>query len=144
MAASDSDEFGAFTEILAWASAQLVAYLTVAFIVIRTSVPLGRWSCSPLRCWSAWRCRCCALHRCQELERTRNLTLPRWPPTSSPGCASCAASRRAHVQGRNYAAQSQSARSAGVSAGLWQAAIESDRGAVLGRLPGAVGVAWRG
>ncbi len=41
VASSDSDEFGALTEITARASAQLVAYLIVAAIVLSTSLPLG-------------------------------------------------------------------------------------------------------
>ena len=42
VASSDSDEFGALTEILARTCTQLVAYLVVAFIVLSTSVELGR------------------------------------------------------------------------------------------------------
>ena len=41
VASSDSDEFGALTEILARACSQLVAYLVVAFIVLSTSAELG-------------------------------------------------------------------------------------------------------
>ena len=41
VASSDSDEFGALTEILARTCTQLVAYLVVAFIVLSTSVELG-------------------------------------------------------------------------------------------------------
>ena len=41
VASSDSDEFGALTEILARVWTQLVAYLVVALIVLSTSVQLG-------------------------------------------------------------------------------------------------------
>ena len=41
VASSDSDEFGALTEITARATAQLVAFLIVAAIVLKTSVTLG-------------------------------------------------------------------------------------------------------
>jgi len=41
VASSDSDEFGALTEITARATAQLVAFLIVAAIVVNTSTTLG-------------------------------------------------------------------------------------------------------
>src|SRR5204863_7559464 len=41
VASSDSDEFGALTEIIARGASQVVAYLVVAVIVLTTSPRLG-------------------------------------------------------------------------------------------------------
>ena len=41
VAAADSDEFGALTEIVSRSGSQLIAYLVVAFIVLSTSPELG-------------------------------------------------------------------------------------------------------
>ena len=57
---SDADEFGGLTEITARAFSQLVAYLTVAAIVLATSPPLGLLVLLAAPCWSRWRSRCCA------------------------------------------------------------------------------------
>ena len=72
VASSDSDEFGALTEIIARAASQLVSYLTVAAIVLSMSWQLG---CS---CWSPPRCSSASalpllrpLHRRQQVERSR-------------------------------------------------------------------------
>ena len=69
VASSDSDEFGALSEILARALAQLASYLTVASIVLTMSWQLGAarpwW---PHRSSSARRCRCCG--RCTAASRS--------------------------------------------------------------------------
>ncbi|MEZ5095893.1 MAG: ABC transporter transmembrane domain-containing protein [Nocardioides sp.] len=111
VAASDSDEFGAFTEILARASAQLVAYLTVAFIVIRTSVPLGLLVllAAPVLVGVAMPL-LRPLHRRQELERTRNSDLTSLATDIVAGLRILRGIGGERTFGRNYAAQSQSAR----------------------------------
>ena len=61
VASSDSDEFGALTEITARASAQLVAYLIVAAIVLQhVAAPGPAGPASPRPCSSASPSRCCA------------------------------------------------------------------------------------
>ena len=124
VSASDSDEFGGLTEITARALSQLVAYLTVAAIVLATS-PRARAcsSWSPRRCWSAWRCRCSV--RCtaaSRLERQRTSTLTSLATDIVAGLRILRGIGGEGTFGRNYAAQSQRTRRAGVAAGIWQAA----------------------
>lgn len=59
VASSDSDEFGAMTEIIARAGSQLVSFLAVTAIVMATSPGSASWCSSPRPSWSGWRCRSC-------------------------------------------------------------------------------------
>jgi ABC-type multidrug transport system fused ATPase/permease subunit len=125
VASSDSDEFGALTEILARAGAQLIAYLIVAAIVVRTSLTLGVvvLVAAPVLVGVALPL-LRPLHRRQEVERSRNSQLTSLATDIVAGLRILRGIGGERTFGSNYAAQSQLARQAGVSAGLWQAAIE--------------------
>ena len=76
VASSDSDEFGALTEILARSVAQLVSYLTVAAIVLSMSWQLGVLVlvAAPVLLGAALPL-LRPLHRRQQVERSRNSEL---------------------------------------------------------------------
>lgn len=126
VASGDADEFGALTEITARAGAQLVAFLIVAGIVLSTSTTLGVLvlvaapalvgvSLPFLR----------PLQRRQEIERSRTSDLTSMATDIVAGLRILRGIGGENTFGRNYAQQSQRARRAGVSAGLWQAGIEA-------------------
>ncbi|MBF4770389.1 ABC transporter ATP-binding protein [Nocardioides agariphilus] len=126
VASSDSDEFGALTEILARTSTQLVAYLVVAFIVLSTSVELGvlLLIAAPVLVTAAFPL-LKPLHRRQEIERGRNSDLTSLATDIVAGLRILRGIGGERTFGANYATQSQLARQAGQSAGIWQAAIEA-------------------
>ena len=126
VASSDSDEFGALTEILARAGSQLVAYLIVASIVLKTSLSMGLLVlvAAPVLVGVALPM-LRPLHRRQALERSRNSQLTSMATDIVAGLRILRGIGGEQTFGRNYAAQSQLARAAGVSAGLWQAGIEA-------------------
>ena len=126
VASSDSDEFGALTEITARASAQLVAYLIVAAIVLSTSLPLGILVlvAAPVLVGVAFPM-LRPLHRRQAVERTRSAELTSMATDIVAGLRILRGIGGERTFGRNYAGQSQRTREAGVSAGIWQAAIEA-------------------
>ena len=126
VASSDSDEFGALTEITARASAQLVAYLIVAAIVLSTSLQLGILVlvAAPVLVGVAFPM-LRPLHRRQAVERTRSAELTSMATDIVAGLRILRGIGGERTFGRNYAGQSQRTRVAGVSAGIWQAAIEA-------------------
>jgi ABC-type multidrug transport system fused ATPase/permease subunit len=126
VAGSDSDEFGALTEILARTWTQLVAYLVVAFIVLSTSLELGvlLLVAAPVLVGAAYPL-LKPLHRRQEIERSRNSDLTSLATDIVAGLRILRGIGGERTFGSNYAAQSQLARQAGQSAGIWQAAIEA-------------------
>jgi ABC-type multidrug transport system fused ATPase/permease subunit len=126
VASSDSDEFGALTEILSRAGSQLVAYLIVAFIVLSTSPKLGvlMLLAAPVLVGAAMPL-LRPLHRRQQLERGRNSDLTSMATDIVAGLRILRGIGGERTFGRNYDTQSQLARRAGVSAGIWQAAIEA-------------------
>jgi ABC-type multidrug transport system fused ATPase/permease subunit len=126
VSSSDSDEFGALTEIVARAASQLVAYLVVAFIVLVTSPQLGvlMLLAAPVLVTAAMPL-LKPLHRRQQVERGRNSELTSMATDIVAGLRILRGIGGERTFGRNYAAQSQLARRAGVSAGIWQAAIEA-------------------
>ncbi len=126
VASSDSDEFGALTEILARTCTQLVAYLVVAFIVLSTSVELGvlLLVAAPVLVGAAYPL-LKPLHRRQELERTRNSDLTSLATDIVAGLRILRGIGGERTFGSNYATESQLARRAGQSAGIWQAGIEA-------------------
>jgi ABC-type multidrug transport system fused ATPase/permease subunit len=126
VAASDADEFGGLTEITARGVSQLVAYLTVATIVLATSPPLGLLvlAAAPVLVGVALPL-LRPLHRRQQVERSRNSTLTSMATDIFAGLRVLRGIGGESTFGRNYAAQSQLTRQAGVSAGVWQAAIEA-------------------
>jgi ABC-type bacteriocin/lantibiotic exporter with double-glycine peptidase domain len=126
VASSDSDEFGALTEILARTCTQLVAYLVVASIVLSTSLELGvlLLIAAPVLVGAAFPL-LKPLHRRQEVERGRNSDLTSLATDIVAGLRILRGIGGERTFGSNYAAQSQLARQAGQSAGIWQAAIEA-------------------
>jgi ABC-type bacteriocin/lantibiotic exporter with double-glycine peptidase domain len=126
VASSDSDEFGALTEITARAGSQLVAYLVVAAIVLKTSLPMGLLVlvAAPVIVGVALPL-LRPLHRRQEVERSRSSELTSMATDIVAGLRILRGIGGEATFGRNYAEQSQRTRQAGVSAGLWQAAIEA-------------------
>ena len=126
VASADSDEFGALTEILARTCTQLVAYLVVAFIVLSTSVELGvlLLIAAPVLVGAAFPL-LKPLHRRQEVERGRNSDLTSLATDIVAGLRILRGIGGERTFGSNYAAQSQLARQAGQSAGIWQAGIEA-------------------
>jgi ABC-type bacteriocin/lantibiotic exporter with double-glycine peptidase domain len=126
VASSDSDEFGALTEITARGLSQLVAYLTVAAIVLSTSRTLGLMvlGAAPLLVGIALPM-LRPLHARQQAERTRTSTLTSMATDIVAGLRILRGIGGESTFGRNYAAQSQFTREAGVAAGVWQAAIEA-------------------
>jgi ABC-type multidrug transport system fused ATPase/permease subunit len=126
VASSDSDEFGALTEITARAGSQLVAYLVVAGIVLNTSPPMGVLVlvAAPVIVGAALPL-LRPLHRRQQVERSRSSELTSMATDIVAGLRVLRGIGGERTFGRNYAEQSQRTRRAGVSAGLWQAAIEA-------------------
>jgi len=126
VASSDSDEFGALTEITARAGSQLAAYLVVAAIVLNTSLAMGVLVlvAAPVIVGAALPL-LGPLHRRQELERSRSSELTSMATDIVAGLRILRGIGGEATFGRNYAEQSQRTRRAGVSAGLWQAAIEA-------------------
>jgi ABC-type multidrug transport system fused ATPase/permease subunit len=126
VASSDSDEFGALTEILARAASQVVAYLVVAFIVLSISPELGILIllAAPVLVTAALPL-LRPLHRRQQIERSRNSDLTSMATDIVAGLRILRGVGGERTFGRNYDAQSQLARQAGVAAGIWQAAIEA-------------------
>ena len=126
VASSDSDEFGALTEILARSIAQLVSYLAVAVIVLSTSWELGVLvlAAAPVLLAAALPL-LRPLHRRQQVERSRNSELTSMATDIVAGLRILRGIGGEQTFGRNYAQQSQLSRRAGVSSGIWQAAVEA-------------------
>ncbi|WP_325125263.1 ABC transporter ATP-binding protein [Nocardioides sp.] len=126
VASSDSDEFGAMTEIIARAGSQLVSFLAVSAIVMATSLRLGIvvLVAAPILVGVALPF-LRPLHRRQERERSRNSELTSMATDIVAGLRILRGIGGERTFGRNYAQQSQSSRAAGVSAGIWQAVIEA-------------------
>ncbi|MCF6379132.1 ABC transporter ATP-binding protein/permease [Nocardioides KLBMP 9356] len=126
VSSSDSDEFGALTEILARSAAQLVSYLAVAAIVLTMSWELGVvvLVAAPVLVVAAMPL-LRPLHRRQQVERSRNSELTSLATDIVGGLRILRGIGGEDTFGRNYAAQSQHARKAGVSSGIWQAAVEA-------------------
>ena len=128
VAASDTDEFGALTEIVA----RFVGALHRVPGHRRTgAVHLGpaRRGGADLRAddRAAGRCRCCGRwSAAQEVERTRNSDLTSMATDIVAGLRILRGIGGEQTFARNYAEQSQRTRRAGVSAGVWQAAVEGN------------------
>jgi ABC-type multidrug transport system fused ATPase/permease subunit len=119
VASSDSDEFGALTEILARVSTQLVAYIVVALIVLSTSTELGvlLLVAAPVLVGAAYPL-LKPLHRRQQIERSRNSDLTSLATDIVAGLRILRGIGGERTFGSNYAAQSQLARQAGRLAGI--------------------------
>src|SRR3954447_26661722 len=126
VASADSDEFGALTEIVSRSGSQLVSYLVIAFIVLSTSPQLGGLMlvAAPILVGASLPL-LKPLHRRQQIERGRNSELTSMATDIVAGLRILRGIGGERTFGRNYGTQSQLARQAGVSAGIWQAAIEA-------------------
>jgi ABC-type multidrug transport system fused ATPase/permease subunit len=126
VASSDSDEFGSLTEVIARAGSQVVSFLAVAAIVLATSPQLGVvvLVAAPVLVGVALPF-LGPLHRRQQVERTRNAEVTSLATDIVAGLRILRGIGGERTFNRNYARQSQSARAAGVSAGVWQAVIEA-------------------
>lgn len=126
VASSDSDEFGALTEIVARTVGQLVSYLTVALIVLTMSWQLGLLTlvAAPVLVGAALPL-LRPLHRRQQVERSRTSELTSLATDIVAGLRILRGIGGEQTFGANYARQSQSAKQAGISAGIWQAAVEA-------------------
>jgi len=126
VASSDSDEFGAMSEITARAGSQFISFLAVAAIVLATSPWLGVvvLVAAPVLFGVALPF-LRPLHRRQEVERSRNSELTSMATDIVAGLRILRGIGGERTFRRNYERQSQSARAAGVSAGIWQAVIEA-------------------
>lgn len=126
VASSDSDEFGALTEIVARSLGQLASYLTVAGIVLTMSWQLGLLTlvAAPVLLGAALPL-LRPLHRRQQVERSRNSDLTSQATDIVAGLRILRGIGGEQTFGANYTRQSQSAKQAGVSAGIWQAVVEA-------------------
>jgi ABC-type multidrug transport system fused ATPase/permease subunit len=126
VASSDSDEFGALTEILARTIGQLMSYLTVAVIVLTMSWQLGVLTlvAAPVLVGAAMPL-LRPLHRRQQVERSRTSELTSLATDIVAGLRILRGIGGEQTFGANYARQSQSAKEAGIAAGIWQAAVEA-------------------
>ena len=126
VASSDSDEFGALTEIVARTVGQLVSYLTVAVIVLTMSWQLGVLTlvAAPVLVGAAMPL-LRPLHRRQQVERSRTSELTSLATDIVAGLRILRGIGGEQTFGANYARQSQSAKEAGIAAGIWQAAVEA-------------------
>ncbi|SDV02638.1 ABC-type multidrug transport system, ATPase and permease component [Microlunatus sagamiharensis] len=126
VSASDSDEFGGLSQIVSEAVGAFIATLVIAGLVLTTSVPLGLLVlvAAPmivLLVVPLFR----PLQRREETERTRSSELTGLATDIVAGLRILRGIGGERTFGRNYAAQSDRTRQAGVSAGVWQAVVDS-------------------
>ena len=126
VASGDSDEFGALTEIVSRSGSQAGRLPRGRRIVLSTSPELGilMLVAAPVLVGAALPL-LRPLHRRQQIERTRNSELTSMATDIVAGLRILRGIGGERTFGRNYDRQSQLARQAGVSAGMWQAAIEA-------------------
>ena len=127
VASGDTDEFGALTEIVPRFIGAFIAYLLIAGLVLSTSFELGVvvlifapvivLLASPLLR---------PLQQRQEVERTRTSDLTSMATDIVAGLRILRGIGGERTFTRNYTEQSQRTREAGVSAGVWQAAVEGN------------------
>jgi ABC-type multidrug transport system fused ATPase/permease subunit len=126
VSASDSDEFGALTEIVSRFVGALVAYLVIAGLVLSTSVKLGVvvLLTAPLVVLFAMPL-LRPLQRREEIDRSRTSDLTSMATDIVGGLRILRGIGGERTFARNYTEQSQYTRQAAVSAGVWQAAVEA-------------------
>jgi ABC-type bacteriocin/lantibiotic exporter with double-glycine peptidase domain len=122
----DSSEFGALTEVTSRAFGAGAAYVIIAAIVLSTSWPLGVvvLVAAPLLVISAIPL-LRPMERRQEVERNRTADLTSLATDIVAGLRILRGIGGERTFARNYAAQSQSTRRAGVAAGMWQSALDA-------------------
>nr|WP_294690626.1 ABC transporter ATP-binding protein [uncultured Friedmanniella sp.] len=126
VASGDTDQFGGLNEVLANFAGAVVAYLVIAGLVLSTSWQLGVvvLVAAPLIVVFALPL-LRPLQRRQEIERTRSSELTSLATDIVAGLRILRGIGGEQTFARNYAAQSQLTRSAGLSAGRWQAAVDA-------------------
>ena len=126
VAAGDTEEFGALTEIVSRAVGALAAYLVIAALVLSTSFWLGVMVLvtAPMIVMLALPL-LGPLQRREELERTRSAELTGMATDIVAGLRILRGIGGEQTFARNYAGQSQRTRQAGVAAGVWQSAVEA-------------------
>ncbi len=126
IASSDSDQFGALTDAVAIAVGAAVAYLTVAVLVLTTSVPLGVvvLVAAPVLIGAALPL-LRPLHARQAVERHRSAELTSMATDIVAGLRILRGIGGERTFGRNYDAQSQKVRTAGVAAGTVQSVVDA-------------------
>lgn len=126
VSSSDSDQFGALTEVLTRAIGALVAYLVVAGIILQTSFTMGVvvLIAAPLLVLLVTPL-LKPLQRRESIERSQSSELTSMATDIVAGLRILRGIGGETTFAANYAAQSQKVRRAGVVAGNWQAAVES-------------------
>ncbi len=126
VSASDSDQFGALTEVIARAAGALIAYLLIATLVLSTSVKLGLavLIIAPVIALLA-RPLLVPLQNREEAERSRSSELTSLATDIVAGLRILRGIGGERTFARNYVEQSQRTRDAGVSASIWQGAVDS-------------------
>ena len=126
VSASDSDEFGALTEVVSRFVGALIAYLVIAGLVLSTSLKLGIvvLITAPLIVLFAMPL-LRPLQRREEFERNRTSDLTSMATDIVGGLRILRGIGGEQTFARNYSGQSQYTRRAAVSAGVWQAAVEA-------------------
>lgn len=143
VSSSDSDQFGALTEVFSRAVGSLVAFLIVAGIVLSTSPLLGVLVliAAPVLLLIALPL-LRPLQRRQAIERNRSSKLTSMATDIVAGLRILRGVGGERTFGENYAAQSQSVRRAGVAAGVWQAVADSTSVLFSGLF--LIGLTWLG
>ncbi|GAA1826150.1 ABC transporter transmembrane domain-containing protein [Microlunatus capsulatus] len=126
VASGDADQFGGLNELLANLAGAVVAYLVIAGLVLSTSWQLGVvvLVAAPLIVVFALPL-LKPLQRRQEAERSRSSDLTSLATDIVAGLRILRGIGGEQTFARNYAAQSQLTRAAGLSAGRWQAAVDA-------------------
>jgi ABC-type multidrug transport system fused ATPase/permease subunit len=126
VSSSDSDQFGAISEVLTRAVGAGIAYLLVAGIILNTSVELGVvvLIAAPLLVLFALPL-LKPLERRQALERSTSSALTSMATDIVAGLRILRGIGGERTFARNYEVQSQTVRRSGVAAGTWQAAVDA-------------------
>lgn len=143
VSSSDSDQFGALTEVFSRAAGSLVAFLIVAGIVLSTSPLLGVLVliAAPVLLLIALPL-LRPLQSRQAIERNRSSKLTSMATDIVAGLRILRGVGGERTFGENYAEQSQSVRQAGVAAGVWQAITDATSVLFSGLF--LVGLTWLG
>lgn len=126
VAAGDSDQFGALSEVTSRAVGAFAAYLVIAGIMLSTSLELGIvvLVAAPLLVLLALPL-LRPMQRRQEVERDRTAELTSLATDIVSGLRILRGIGGERTFSGNYDRQSQSTRQAGVAAGLWQAGLDA-------------------
>ncbi len=126
VSSSDSDQFGALTEVIARAVGAGIAYLVIAGLVLSTSTRLGVvvLVIAPVAVLLA-RPLLVPLQAKEESERARSSELTSLATDIVAGLRILRGIGGERTFARNYVSQSQRTREAGIASGVWQGAVDS-------------------